>query len=118
MVCVACLPAGADLFEATAAASKRNPAVRVVPVRCLGNCSRSLSAAISKANSWTYVYGDLDATKDGPELIRGALLLGDTEDGLMPWKGRPEALKKGLIARVPPPELVDQPAVTPQRELG
>jgi predicted metal-binding protein len=26
-----------------------------------------------------------------------------------PWKGRPEALKKGLIARVPPPrELVQR----------
>jgi predicted metal-binding protein len=115
MVCVTCRnaaanagpPDGADLFKATAAASKRAPAVRVVPVRCLGNCNRSLSAAISKANSWTYVYGDLDAQKDGPELIRGALLLSETEDGLMPWKGRPEALKRGLIARVPPQELVE-----------
>lgn len=116
MVCVACRnaantgdhPAGEALFAATAAASQRTPAVRVMPVRCLGNCNRSLSAAIRKANSWTYVYGDLDAAKDGPELVRGALLLGDTVDGLMPWKGRPEALKKGLIARVPPPqELVE-----------
>jgi predicted metal-binding protein len=53
------------------------------------------------------LYGDLDAAKDGPELIRGALLLGDTADGLMPWQGRPEALKRGLIARVPPRELVE-----------
>jgi predicted metal-binding protein len=114
MVCVTCrgnanecLRAGADLFAATVAASRREPEVRVVPVRCLGNCNRSLSAAISKANSWTYVYGDLDAAKDGPELIRGALLLGDTADGLMPWNGRPEALKRGLVARIPPAEQLE-----------
>ena len=23
-------------------------------------------------------------------------------DGLMPWRGRPEPLKRGMIARVPP----------------
>ena len=112
MVCVTCRSnvdanAGAELFEAAAAASEQAPDVRVVPVQCLGNCNRSLSAAICKANSWTYVYGDLDAAQDGPELIRGALLLGDTEDGLMPWKGRPEALKRGLVARVPPQEVLD-----------
>jgi predicted metal-binding protein len=115
-VCVTCRsneaakdsrPAGVDLFQATTTASQPATDVRVVPVRCLGNCNRSMSAAISTDSSWTYVYGDLDPTKDGPALVEGARLLGQTTDGLMPWKGRPEVLKRGLIARVPPKLVVD-----------
>ena len=40
---------------------------------------------------------DLDGT-----LIDGAHLLAEAADGLMPWRGRPEPLKRGLIARMPP----------------
>ena len=35
-------------------------------------------------------------------LIEGARLLAGAADGMMPWRGRPEVLKRGLIARVPP----------------
>ena len=35
-------------------------------------------------------------------LIEGARLLAGAPDGLMPWRGRPDPLKRGLIARVPP----------------
>jgi predicted metal-binding protein len=33
---------------------------------------------------------------------RGARLLACATDGIMPWRGRPQPLKRGLIARVPP----------------
>jgi predicted metal-binding protein len=29
-------------------------------------------------------------------------MLARSADGLLPWSGRPEILKRGLIARVPP----------------
>ncbi len=35
-------------------------------------------------------------------LIEGARLLADAADGILPWRGRPDMLKRGLIARVPP----------------
>jgi predicted metal-binding protein len=35
-------------------------------------------------------------------LVAGARLLAGAADGIMPWRGRPEPLKRGLIARVPP----------------
>jgi len=46
----------------------------------------------------------LDAARDGPTLIAGARLFAGSTDGLMPWRGRPDPLKRGLIARVPPPD--------------
>jgi predicted metal-binding protein len=51
--------------------------------------------------SWTYVFGGLDPTS-AQALIEGARMLATAADGILPWRGRPEPLKRGLIARVPP----------------
>jgi predicted metal-binding protein len=94
--------AGSILADATTLAAAGDPDISVRRVRCLGNCSRGLSAAIRCGNAWTYVFGGLDAARDGPSLITGAQLLAQAADGIMPWGGRPESLKRGLIARIPP----------------
>jgi predicted metal-binding protein len=83
----------------------------VLRVRCLGNCNRGLSAAIRRENAWTYVFGNLNADSDGPALIAGARIFGESTDGLMPWRGRPEQLKRGLIARVPPLDFAGEPVI-------
>jgi predicted metal-binding protein len=78
--------------------------VSVCRVECLANCSRSCSAAMRCESTWTYIFGGLDPDRDAPALIDGARLLARAADGLLPWRGRPEVLKRGLIARVPPPD--------------
>jgi predicted metal-binding protein len=100
---------GLILAEATAAAAANAPDVSVLQVRCLGNCSRGLSAAIRCDNAWTYVFGGLEAARDGLTLIAGARLLAGAADGIMPWQGRPEPLKRGLIARIPPANFLGSP---------
>jgi predicted metal-binding protein len=115
MVCITCrgtVPADAPetdapragmvLAEATAAAAAGDCGISVQRIRCLGNCSRGLSAAIRCDNTWTYIFGGLEPARDGPSLVIGARLLALAADGIMPWRGRPESLKRGLIARVPP----------------
>jgi predicted metal-binding protein len=93
-------PPGVELAAATARAAAGLP-VMVRPVRCLANCSRGASAAIRCNGSWTYVFGGLDA-ECGPALVAGAQLLAAAADGIMPWRDRPEVLKKTIIARIPP----------------
>ena len=73
-------------------------------VRCLANCTRGPSAAMRCNGSWTYVFGGLDADC-GPALVEGARLLATAANGILPWRGRPDVLKRGLIARVPPLDL-------------
>jgi predicted metal-binding protein len=91
---------GALLADATErAADGTNVLVR--RLRCLANCTRGPSAAMRCDGSWTYVFGALDADC-GPALVAGAQLLSGASDGIMPWRGRPDVLKRGLIARVPP----------------
>ena len=102
---------GAALAAATIRAAE-DSGIAVQPLRCLANCKRGCSAVLRRtdasAPSWTYVFGHLDAAADAQALVQGAQLLAQSADGLMPWKGRPEALKRGLIARVPPFDFSEQ----------
>ncbi|MGY6708141.1 MAG: DUF1636 family protein [Rhizobiaceae bacterium] len=91
---------GEILAEATRAANG-DASIRVETVECLGNCKRRLSAALVKENGWSYVFGDL-AIENGPDLIEGARLFQSSDNGLIPWRGRPDCLKRGLISRIPP----------------
>jgi predicted metal-binding protein len=75
--------------------------VTVRRLRCLANCSRGPSAAMRANGSWTYLFGGLDTANAGA-LIEGAKLLAAAADGILPWRGRPDILKRNLIARVPP----------------
>jgi predicted metal-binding protein len=87
-----------------AAATERAAAgteVAVRRLRCLANCTRGPSAAMRCNGSWTYVFGGLDE-QCASALIEGARLLAGAADGILPWRGRPEILKRGLITRVPP----------------
>jgi len=108
-VCTTCKRAGEPDSEPRpgallAAATERAAAgteVDVRRLRCLANCTRGPSAAMRCNGSWTYVFGGLDATC-ADALIEGARLLAGAADGILPWRDRPEILKRGLIARVPP----------------
>ncbi|WP_159588646.1 DUF1636 family protein [Chelativorans xinjiangense] len=90
---------GALLARSTVEAAE-GADVRVRQVACLGNCKRGLSAAILREGSWSYVFGELEP-HSGPDLIAGAELFANSSDGFMPFRQRPESLKRGLIARIP-----------------
>jgi predicted metal-binding protein len=100
--------AGMLLADATASAATAVRGVSVRRIRCLGNCSRGPSAAIRCDRSWTYIFGGLEPDRDAAALIIGAQLLAQAADGIMPWRGRPESLKRGLIARVPPADFREE----------
>jgi predicted metal-binding protein len=108
-VCITCKRAGeadgdprpgALLAEATERAASGSDVI-VRRLRCLANCTRGPSAALRCNGSWTYVFGGLDAA-NAQDLVDGAKLLATATDGILPWRGRPDILKRGLIARVPP----------------
>ena len=108
-ICITCRRAsdpdgvrpGLALADATIDAAK-DTGIAVRKISCLANCNRALSAAMRRDGSWTYVFGELDAETGAVALIEGARLLARSGDGLLPWRGRPEGLKRGLISRVPP----------------
>ncbi|MBV9568683.1 MAG: DUF1636 domain-containing protein [Hyphomicrobiales bacterium] len=113
-VCITCRNAGeaegagerpgARLYRALRKAARRqNTPVKVVPVECLSVCKRPCTIGFSSAGKWTYVYGDFAPDEASAEaILEAAALYAATPDGLIPWRQRPDALKKGVVARIPP----------------
>ena len=94
---------GARLYRALSAlAGERQAQVRIIPVECLSVCKRACTISFAAPGKWTYVYGDLPADTGADVILDGAALYGAAADGLIPWKQRPEALKRGVVSRVPP----------------
>ncbi len=83
--------------------------IAVRQVECLGNCKRRLSAALLRDGCWSYVFGDL-SVDSAADLVAGAELFATSTDGLLPWRGRPDCLKRGLVARIPPLSLIEDPS--------
>jgi cobalamin biosynthesis protein CobW len=108
VVCRSCRPADgppdAPSLGARLAADARRAAVGSgVVVReagCLGNCRRGMSAVVLRPGAWSYVFGWLTPAS-GADLVAGARMLAASDNGFMPFRERPEALKRGLVARVP-----------------
>jgi predicted metal-binding protein len=123
LVCTTCRPAGAARDEpaageqflsqvlvlqpspaelAASAAAKRGSVV-VRGIACLGVCSRSCAIALQAEGKMTYVFGDLapDA-ESAAQLLVCAYQHADAPDGLLAWASRPERLRRGLVARLPP----------------
>lgn len=100
--------AGARLLAALRAEAARAPVpgLRIEGTECLSVCKRPCTVAVSSAARWTYVYGDFDGVED-PEAAARTILAGlrrylETPDGVVPWRERPEAFRKGVVARIPP----------------
>jgi predicted metal-binding protein len=99
---------GARLLAALRAERDARPeaamqaAVRIEPVECLSVCKRPCTVAVASAERWTYVYGDLDAATSARTILDGLALYAGTPDGIVPWRERPEAFRKGVVARIPP----------------
>lgn len=112
-VCVTCrldgepaLPlegrAGRRLFTQLEAALAAESSIALVPVECLSVCKRPCTVSLASPGKWTYVYGDLPPETAAPVILEAARLYAGTPDGLIPWKQRSDAVKKGVVARVPP----------------
>jgi predicted metal-binding protein len=105
-VCVTCKAAlgaevhGPALVDALRAAlAGKQVAVR--PVQCLGVCKRPTTVAVSGAQGFTFVFGDLApaAAADIATFVQSYRV---ADYGFVPWRQRPEILRRGLVARLPP----------------
>lgn len=120
-VCVTCRGAGQPLepkearagfrlhAELAALDSAADPAFNLVTVECLSVCKRPCTVSFAAPGKWTYIYGDLPADSSAETIMAGAKLYAAAPDGLIPWKQRPDALKKGVVARIPPLSLTHLP---------
>jgi predicted metal-binding protein len=107
-ICVTCRgPEGDDdrpgrrLYQAIEPAL-RDTTITVTAAECLSVCKRPCTVALTAAGKWTYVIGDLDPQADIETVIAMATRYDQTRDGIVPWRERPQSVRKGTVARIPP----------------
>lgn len=76
----------------------------IKPVQCMSACSRSCAVSFAAPSKYTYLFGDLVATDEDSAgaVLKCASQYFTKPDGQLPWSERPEPLKKGILAKIPP----------------
>jgi predicted metal-binding protein len=110
LVCTSCRSEGQPLEPRDARAgavlardlaSLAGADIEIVPVECMSVCKRPVTVAFSAPDRWTYVCGEF-GEGDAPDILDHARAYAATPDGIIPWKIRPEHLKRNTISRLPP----------------
>ena len=69
----------------------------------MSSCSRACTVAFQAPGKQTYVFGDLQAdTVTAEHVLACAVMHQRSADGLLPRKERPERLRQGILAKLPP----------------
>ncbi|MBD2167155.1 DUF1636 family protein [Calothrix membranacea FACHB-236] len=71
-------------------------------VECMSACNRSCVVAFAAQGKTTYLFGDLAVDDCASAVLECASQYYSKPDGLLPWSERPAALKKGVLAKIPP----------------
>jgi predicted metal-binding protein len=71
-------------------------------IDCMSACSHSCAVSFAAPGKYTYLFGDLPPENSADAVLKCAAQYYVKPDGLLPWSERPEPLKKGVIARIPP----------------
>jgi predicted metal-binding protein len=114
IVCITCRPAGASrdlppsgqvLLEAVQAlqTEAREAGVHVRGIACMSGCARSCTVALQAPGKPTYYFGDLAADAEtAAQVLACARLHANRADGALPRSERPERLRSGILAKLPP----------------
>lgn len=76
--------------------------ITVTPVACLAVCNRPCTVAFAGPGKWTHLVGNLDPEAHVADIVANARLTAEAPDGIVPWAARPQVIRSGGIARVPP----------------
>ncbi len=105
IICTTCADGrGHALLEAVEnEALARDLPLAIQGQACLAACRQSCTVALQGAGKHSYVFGQLapdEACVDALLAVAGQHA--EPGEGLLPWDRRPERLKTGLVARLPP----------------
>ncbi|MBV8034680.1 DUF1636 domain-containing protein [Roseateles sp.] len=105
IICTTCADGqGQALLEAVEnEALARDIAQAIRGQACMAACSQGCTAALQGAGKHSYLFGRLAPDAAGVDaLLAVAAEHAEPGDGQLAWARRPERLKGGLIARLPP----------------
>ena len=71
-------------------------------VACLSGCNRACAIAFAAPDKTTLMFGDLPPLQSASAILKLAEQYYTSLDGIVPRQARPELLKKGILATIPP----------------
>ncbi|OLP15380.1 hypothetical protein BST81_26710 [Leptolyngbya sp. 'hensonii'] len=71
-------------------------------VNCLSGCNRACAIAFAAPDKTTLMFGDLPPLQSASAILKLAEQYYTSLDGIVPRQERPELLKKGILATIPP----------------
>ncbi len=81
----------------------RPDGLSITAVECLQNCDHGCTVALRGGDKkWTYVFGNVDEMSHSAMILSGAAQYHNSDDGVIPWRERPEHFKRNCVARIPP----------------
>lgn len=115
IVCITCRPEGAardvpaagqillDSVRMLLQCEDLRSGVQVRGIACMSGCSRACTVALQAAGKPTYYFGDLLADPEtAAQVLACAGLHARSVDGALPRSQRPERLRSGILAKLPP----------------
>lgn len=92
-----------DASEEGAAAPTMLQRPRLRGLACMSGCDRACTVALQAPGKFSYYFGDLSADAEtAAQLIACAQLHQASGDGTLLRNARPERLRSGILARLPP----------------
>src|SRR3978361_1559759 len=101
-VCVTCKTAdggaglGPDMFESVKAAIGSSDRIQVRPVQCLSVCKRPVTVAVTSADGYTFLFGDLQTESGTAALVSFVTSYHKYDYGLVPWRQRAQVSRTGM----------------------
>ncbi|MBD2146461.1 DUF1636 family protein [Sphaerospermopsis sp. FACHB-1194] len=71
-------------------------------VQCMRACNHACVIALQGEEKFTYLFGNLAVDDSVSAILLCATQYYTSPKGLLPWSERPEALKTGILAKIPP----------------
>jgi len=114
IVCTTCRPAGASrelpaagqaLLETVQSLQNEGWAAGLLVrgIACMSGCSRACTVALQAPGKHTYYFGELVADAEtAAQVLACARLHAHSADGSLPRNARPERLRNGILAKLPP----------------
>lgn len=76
--------------------------ISIQAVECMSACNRCCVVSLAAPGKYTYLFGDLPVTESAEAVLQCASQYWLSKDGYLPWSERPQPLKNGILARIPP----------------
>lgn len=90
------------VVDAFAGSEAERAGVSLRDVHCMSQCKRACIISLTAPGCFSYIFGDLAPEQHAAQVLEVAARYAEAETGFLERAQRPEALRAGILGRIPP----------------